>query len=122
MEHIMGSMNRVYLMGNLTHDPESRKVGEDSTVTNFGLAINEAYKNKNGEEVETTCFVDIVVWGAQALACEAYLKKGAPVLVEGRLQFERWEADGGVSRTRLRVKADRVQFLGTRKAEPVEAG
>jgi single-strand DNA-binding protein len=114
----MGTMNRVIVMGNLTRDPESRQVGDDVTVANFGIAINEYYKDKKGQKVETTCFVDIVVWGAQARACKQYLEKGSPALIEGRLQFERWEVEGGEFRTRLRIKAENVQFLGTRKLEP----
>ena len=108
----MGSMNRVFLMGNLTRDPEVRKTASGITVTDLGLAVSEKYKNKAGETVESVCFADIVVWGHQAETCKQYLGKGSPVMVEGRLQLDQWQTDAGEKRNRLRVRADRVQFLG----------
>ena len=108
----MGAMNRVFLMGNLTRDPAVRTTPSGISVGDVGLAISEKYKNKAGEVVETTCFVDIVVWGRQAETCGQYLGKGAPVMVEGRLQLDQWQTDKGEKRSRLRVRADRVQFLG----------
>lgn len=116
----MGSMNRVFLMGNLTRDPALRKTNTGTTVSDLGLAVSETYRNKDGELVETTCFADIVVWGKQAEACNQYLNKGAPVMVEGRLQLDQWQNDQGEKRSKLRVRADRVQFLGRAKP-PAEA-
>ena len=107
----MGSVNRVFLMGNLTRDPALRKTPSGTAVSDLGLAVSEKYRNKSGEMVETTCFADIVVWGRQAEACGQYLAKGAPVMVEGRLQLDQWQTDSGEKRSRLRVRADRVQFL-----------
>jgi single-strand DNA-binding protein len=98
-------------MGNLTRDPDVRQVPSGASVADLGLATNEVYKNSAGEQVERTCFVDIVAWGRQAETCGRYLSKGAPVLVEGRLQLDRWQTEQGESRSKLRVKADRVQFL-----------
>lgn len=108
----MSSVNRVFLLGNLTRDPELRETASGMPVTDLGLAVNETYRNKDGEQVETTCFTDVVVWGRRAEACTQYLSKGAPVMVEGRLQLDTWEAEGGEKRSRIRVRADRVQFLG----------
>ena len=65
--------------------------------------------------VETTVFVDVVVWGRQAETCGEYLSKGSPALIEGRLQLEQWQTESGEKRSRLRVRADRVQFLGRPK-------
>jgi len=107
----MGSMNRVFLMGNLTRDPELRKTPTGISVSDLGLAVSEKYRNKAGEMVESVCFADIVVWGRQAETCGQYLAKGAPVVVEGRLQLDQWQNDKGEKRSRLRVRADRVQFL-----------
>jgi single-strand DNA-binding protein len=76
------------------------------------LAISEGFTNKAGEQVETTCFADIVVWDRTAEACQKYLGKGSPVLVEGRLETNEWESPQGEKRSKLRVRADRVQFLG----------
>lgn len=108
----MANMNRVVLVGRLTRNPEVRKTPAALSVTDLGLAITERYKNKAGETIESVCFVDVTVWGKQAEACGTYLEKGAPVLVEGRLQFDQWKNEAGENRSRLRVRADRVQFLG----------
>ena len=82
-------------------------------MADLGLAVNESFKNKAGETVEQTCFVDVVVWGRQAETASEYLHKGSPVFVEGRLQFDQWENAQGEKRSKLRVRADRVQFLGS---------
>lgn len=118
----MSAMNRVFLMGNLTRDPELRKTPAGASVADLGLAVSDKFKDKAGQVVERTCFVDIVAWNRQAEACTEFLHKGAPVLVEGRLQLDQWEADNGEKRKRLRVRADRVQFLGRRPTAVTAAG
>jgi single-strand DNA-binding protein len=110
----MSSMNRVFLAGNLTRKPELRTTPGGAVVSDLGLAVTDRYRNKAGEAVEATCFTDVVVWGRQAEACGRFLDKGAPVLVEGRLQYDQWETEGGEKRSRLRVRADRIQFLARR--------
>ena len=107
----MASFNRVMLMGNLTRNPELKYTPSGSAVADLGLAVNENFKNKAGETIEQTCFVDVVAWGRQAETAAEYLKKGAPVFVEGRLQFDQWESQQGEKRSKLRVRAERVQFL-----------
>ncbi len=109
----MASYNRVLLMGNLTRNPEIRYTPSGTAVADLGLAVNENFKNKAGETVEQTCFVDVVVWGRQAETSAEFLHKGSPVFVEGRLQLDQWENQQGEKRSKLRVRADRVQFLGT---------
>ena len=111
----MANLNRVFLAGNLTRDPEVRYTPTGTAVTDLGLAVNDTYKTKTGEIKETTTFVDIVVWGRQAETCGEYLSKGSPALIEGRLQLEQWQTESGEKRSRLRVHADRVQFLGRPK-------
>jgi single-strand DNA-binding protein len=120
----MSNVNRVFLLGNLTRNPELRQTSSGMSVSDLGIAVSETYRNKAGETVETKCFADVVVWGKQAEACRQYLAKGAPVMVEGRLQLDQWETDAGEKRSRLRVKADRVQFLGRLRGsgEPGAAG
>ena len=110
----MASINRVFLMGNLTRDPQVRQIPSGTSVADLGLAVNETYRNKSGEQVESTCFADVVVWGRQAEACGEYLSKGSPVFIEGRLQLDQWESKDGDKRSKLRVRADRVQFLTNR--------
>lgn len=108
----MSSMNTVLLMGNLTRDPELRNLPGGTTVTELGLAISDNYKDKDAKLIERTCFVDVVVWGKQAEICGQHLKKGAPALVEGKLQLDQWSTESGEKRSKLRVRAHRIQFLG----------
>ena len=91
----MGSMNRVFLMGNLTRDPEVRHTPAGMAVSDLGLAVSDNYTSKAGEKVESVCFADVVVWGRQAETCGEYLSKGSPVMVEGRLQLDQWETEAG---------------------------
>jgi single-strand DNA-binding protein len=107
----VATLNRVFLMGNLTRDPEVRYIPSGSAVADLRLAVNRKYRTQSGEDREETCFVNVVVWGKQAEACGQYLAKGSSLLVEGRLQYEEWEKDGQKN-SRLRVVADRVQFTG----------
>lgn len=111
----MASYNRVILLGNLTKDPELRYTPSGTAVTNLRLAVNSQFKNQAGERKEETCFVTIVVWARQAETCNQYLKKGRPVLVEGRLISRSWETEGK-TRTTMEVRADRVQFMGSAPA------
>ena len=113
----MGAMNRVFLMGNLTRDPQLRKTPSGMAVSDIGLAVSEKFRNKAGDLVETKCFVDVVAWDRQAEVCSQYLSKGAPVIVEGRLQLDQWQTESGEKRNRLRIRADRVQFLGQPKKQ-----
>lgn len=110
----MANLNKVFLIGNLTRDPELRYVPSGTAVTTFGMAINRTYTNPAGEKREEVCFVRIVVWGRQAETCNQFLSKGSLIFVEGRLQYRSWES-AGEKRNTLEVRADRVQFLGRPK-------
>ncbi len=111
----MASLNKVFLLGNLTRDPDLRALPSGSAVCEFGIAVNRRYTAANGQEVEEPCFVDIVVWGRSAESCKQYLEKGSQVMIEGRLQLDQWEdRNGGGKRSRLRVVAEQVQFLNRR--------
>ena len=108
----MSDYNRVIVMGRLTRDPELKQVPSGKAVADLGLASNEKFKTKGGEQVERTCFIDVVTWGRQAETCGKYLTKGSRVLVEGRLQLDQWEGENGQRRNKLKVCAERVNFLG----------
>jgi len=123
----MANLNRVFLIGNLTRDPELRYVPSGTAVVSFGLAINTPIFRPNSDVKEDVCFVRIVVWGKQAESCKQYLTKGRLVFVEGRLIYRSWEQEGK-TRSTLEVRADRVQFLGGARrdapapgAEPTDA-
>jgi single-strand DNA-binding protein len=121
----MANFNRVYLIGNLTKDPELRYTPQGIAVVNLRLAVNRKFKNKNQELKEETCFVTAVAWSRQAETCNQYLHKGSSVFVEGRLQSRSWEDNAGQKRSVIDVRADRVQFLGApvakASAEPAES-
>ncbi len=108
----MVRMNKVLLAGNLTRDPVIRKTSKGMAVADIGLAVHDGYGGGNGKSEENTCFVDLVAWDKQAEACGEYLRKGSAVMVEGRLQLEQWKDKEGQNRSRIKVSADRVQFLG----------
>jgi single-strand DNA-binding protein len=105
------NLNKVFLMGNLTRDPELRYTPSGAAVCKLGLATNRRYRDRNSDEwKEDVCFVDITVWGKSGENCSQYLAKGNPVLVEGRLQFRTWETEGQ-KRSKLEVVAENVQFI-----------
>jgi single-strand DNA-binding protein len=112
----MASFNKVMLIGNLTRDPEIKTLPSGMNVADLRLAINENYTDKTGQKIEKACFVDVVVWDKQADLCKTYLSKGSPILVEGRLQMDEWTTKEGEKRSKLRVRADRFQFLGAKRS------
>ncbi|MDD5556618.1 MAG: single-stranded DNA-binding protein [bacterium] len=114
----MASLNRVFLIGNLTKPPTLRYTPGGSAVADLSLAINSSYTNKAGERKDEVCYVDIVAWGRQAETAAEYLTKGSPIFVEGRLQLDSWETGEGEKRSKIRVRAARVQFLGRGKGSP----
>ncbi|MCP3968072.1 MAG: single-stranded DNA-binding protein [Lentisphaerae bacterium] len=118
----MASLNKVFLIGNLTREPELRYTPGGAAVCEFGMAINRKFTSNN-QDKEETCFVEIVVWGKQAESCQRYLDKGAMAMVEGRLQLDQWEdRESGSKRSRMRVVAERVQFLNTRGSQQAGSG
>lgn len=109
----MASYNKVLLMGNLTRDPEVRYTPKGTALANLGLAVNRVWTTEAGEQKEEVTFIDIEVWGRQAETAGQYLAKGRPVFVEGRLKLDSWEdKESGQKRNKLKVVAERVQFLG----------
>ena len=109
------NLNRVLLAGNLTRDPEMRFTSAGTAVTNLRLAVNTQYSTKEGERKKEVTFVTVVAWSKQAQACQEYLKKGSPVLVEGRLQSRNWETSEKEKRSTMEVVAERVHFLSRRE-------
>ncbi len=107
------TLNKVFLMGNLTRDPEMKQTPSGEAVAELGLAVSEQFRSRTTNETrEVVTFVDVTVWGKVAENCGQYLQKGRPIFVEGRLVLDTWEdKTSGQKRSRLRVRADRVQFL-----------
>ncbi len=113
----MASYNRVIVIGNLTRDPELKRTPSGAAVCEIRLAVNESYRNKEGERVERPVYVDVVVWNQQAEACNQYLSKGSPLFVEGRLQYDEWKTPQGDTRSKLRIVAQRTQFIGAHQGQ-----
>jgi len=111
----MANLNRVLLIGRLVRDPDARRTSNGTSVAKLGLAINRKFKNAAGEKQEEVTFADVDVWGRSADFCRDYLRKGAPVYVEGRLKLDQWEdRETGQKRSKLGIVAESVQSLGTR--------
>lgn len=111
----MANLNRVFLMGNLTRDPEVRYTPKGTAVAELGLAINRIYTADNNEKREETTFVDVTLWGRTAEIAGEYLKKGRPVFIEGRLQLDSWDdKQTGQKRSKLKVVGEAMQLMGGR--------
>jgi single-strand DNA-binding protein len=104
-------LNKVYLYGNLTRDPEMKSLPSGSKVTQFSLATNRVYKDQEGNKKEQVEFHNIVVFGRQAETSAQYLKKGQGVMIEGRIQTRSWDdKTTGEKKYRTEIVADGVQF------------
>jgi len=108
----VSSFNKVILVGNLTRDPELRYTPAGTAVAKLSLAVNRSWRSQAGEEREEVTFVDVDAFGKQAETLGQYLKKGRPVLIEGRLKMDQWEdKQTGQKRSRLGVILETFQFL-----------
>ena len=111
----MASFNKVILLGNVTRDPEIRYTPKGTAVTELGIALNRVFTSDNGERREEVTFVEVTLWGRTAEIAGEYLKKGRPVLIEGRLQLDTWDdKQSGQKRSKLKVVADTLQLIGGR--------
>ncbi|AQQ70097.1 Helix-destabilizing protein [Limihaloglobus sulfuriphilus] len=108
----MANLNKVFLMGNLTRDPQYSVTPSQVPVVEFGLAVNRKYRGQNGQMQEDTCFVDCTAFAGRADTLNKYMRKGSPIFIEGRLHYSSWNAQDGSKRSRLRVVIDNFQFLG----------
>jgi single-strand DNA-binding protein len=112
------TLNKVFLVGGLTRDPELRRIPSGTAVTTLGLAIDDSFQTRSGEKTERTLYVDVDVWDRAAENCVQYLAKGRSVLVEGRLQMDQWtDKETGKKRSQIKVRAERIQFLGSPKRD-----
>jgi single-strand DNA-binding protein len=110
----MASFNKVILVGNLTRDPELRYTPKGTAIAKIGLAVNRVWTNEAGEKKEEVTFVDVDVFGRTAENVGQYMRKGRPILVEGRLRLDQWDdKQTGQKKSKLGVVAETVQFLGS---------
>jgi single-strand DNA-binding protein len=110
----VASFNKVFLMGNLTRDPQLRYLPNSQTaICEFGIAVNRKYKTSSGEDREEVLFVDCTAWARRAEVINQYLTKGKPIFVEGHLKLDTWEdKNGGGKRSKISVVVDNFQFIG----------
>ncbi len=109
----MASYNRIILVGNLTRDPQLSYLPSQTPVCEFGIATNERWKDKEGNQREDVCFVDCKLFGKGAEVFCQYMAKGRSVLVEGKLKFEQWTSPEGEKKSKYRVLVENFTFLGT---------
>src|SRR5215475_4624390 len=113
----MANFNRVILAGNLTRDPELRYTPKGTAVTKLGLAINRVYTTESGEKKEEVTYVDVDAFARQAEVISQYLKKGRPILIEGRLRLETWDdKQTGQKRNKLSVVLESFTFIDSQRS------
>ena len=109
----MSSFNKVIVMGNLTRTPELRSTPGGTQVCDITVAVNENWTDQSGKQQEKATFVDITCWGKTAELVCRWKKQGDAVLIEGRLQQDKWvDKETGKNRTKLKVVAEAVKFIG----------
>jgi single-strand DNA-binding protein len=119
----MANYNKVILMGNLTRDPELRYTPKGTAIAEIGMAINRKWKSETGEAKEEVTFVDVSAFGRTAEVIGQYLKKGRPIMIEGRLKFDQWDdKQTGQKRSKLRVVCDSFEFLDSGNRGEGEGG
>jgi single-strand DNA-binding protein len=110
----MASLNKIQIIGGLGRDPEVRTTPSGQKVASFSVAINEKFKDKNGQPQEKVEWVNVVCWRKQAEIAEKYLRKGSQVYVEGKLQTQSWDDPNGQKRYKTEVVVSNFQMLGNK--------
>ncbi len=110
----MPNLNKVFLMGNLTRDPQLTYTPANTPVCEIGLAINRRWTGQDGQQHEEVTFVDCASYGKTAETLSKYLKKGRPIHIEGRLKLDQWEAQDGGKRSKMRVVIEKFEFVDSR--------
>ena len=104
-------------MGNLTRDPQLSYLPSQTAAVDIGLAVNHKYKGNDGKMNEKVCFIDCRAYGKQAETINQYIHKGRPILIEGRLEFDQWEAQDGSKRSKHRVFIERFTFIDSQDSQ-----
>jgi single-strand DNA-binding protein len=111
------SLNKVFLIGNLTRDPEMRYTNSGAPVVTFGMATNKSWKDSDGETKELAEFHNLVAWNKMAEICQQLLAKGMKVFIEGSLNTRSWEGDDGVTRYKTEIRVDEMILLDSKGKE-----
>lgn len=119
----MSNFNKVFLMGNLTRDPELKYTPKGTAVARLGMAVNRRYTTESGEAKEEVTFVTVDAWGKQAEVIAQYCRKGRPLFIEGRLKLDQWDDKvTGQKRSQLGVVLESFQFIGGRRDDEAAPG
>lgn len=123
----MASFNRVILAGNLTRDPQLSYLPSNTAVCDFGMAVNRRSRDKDGNQRDEVCYVDVTAFGRQAEVVNQYFSKGKPLLVEGRLRYREWTSKEGQKRSKLEVVLENFSFIdsgggGGQRGGPSQGG
>jgi single-strand DNA-binding protein len=116
------SLNKVFLIGNLTRDPEVRYTSSGAAMCSFGIATNRTWKDSEGEIKEEAEFHNLVAWNKMAEICYQILAKGMMVYIEGELRTRSWESEGGDTRYRTEIKVNEMILLDSRGKSGVGGG
>jgi len=116
----MPELNRVHLAGRLTHDPHFQFTESGKAVARINLAVNQSFKDRNGEYQQETSYVPVIAWEKTAEAINEHLKRGNAVLIDGKLKSRQRKADNGKSWTVLEVVAANVQFLSIKEKDEAD--
>lgn len=111
----MAGFNKVILLGNLTRDPQLKYLPSNMAVCELGLAVSRQWRDKEGNQRDDVCFVDLEAFGRQAETLNQYMSKGRPLMIEGRLKLDQWTAQDGTKRSKMRVVIETFQFVGGRQ-------
>jgi single-strand DNA-binding protein len=114
----MASFNKVILAGNLTRDPELRYTPKGTAVAKIGLAVNRTWTGEDGQKKEEVSFIDVEAWGRQGEVIAQYMKKGRPLLIEGRLKLDTWEDKNTKQKvSKLKVVLESFSFIDSNRGE-----
>lgn len=118
----MPNFNRIFVIGNLTRDPQLSYTPNQVAIVDFGFAVNRKWTDNKGESRDEVCFVDCRAFGRLAENINKYLHRGNPLFIEGRLAFEQWTAQDGSKRSRHRIIVQSFQFVNTGGGEQASQG
>ena len=112
------NVNRVFIAGNLTREPQLSYLPSNAAVVEFGVAVNRKWRTKDGEQREEVAFIDCRAFAKTAETINQFFTKGKAIFVEGRLKFDSWDGKDGTKRSKLYMIVDQFQFVGGRDAPP----
>lgn len=114
----MPNYNKIIIIGHMTRDPQLSYTLNQTAVCEFGIATNRNWTGQDGQKQEEVLFVDCVCYGKRSTAIREYCSKGDPLLIEGRLKLDTWQAQDGINRSKHRVIVENFQFMGSPKDKP----